>query len=198
MIDREKFYRQVRVALFGGTLKQSQVDGMNVILDTWESPEWQRKAMPLQWLADMLGTPYHETDKTMQPIEEYGQGRGLPYGRRVKMSGQPYTDTPAIMYGRGLVQLTWYENYDKAGKALGIDLLHKPELALQMQYAVPIMFYGMTEGWFTGMALKHCTRYNVAAGPVWFDWFNSRRIINGTDRAALVASYSEAFYSALR
>jgi hypothetical protein len=35
----------------------------------------------------------------MQPIEEYGKGRGMPYGKPDPTTGQVY-------YGRGFVQLT--------------------------------------------------------------------------------------------
>lgn len=171
-------------------MNQSQVDGINAILDTWETPKWQDCDM--RWLAYMLATAHHETDRTMTPIEEYGHGAGRPYGKRFKMNGQGYSGTSAIFYGRGLVQLTWYENYLKAGSKLGIDLLQHPALALDINYAVPIMFYGMTEGWFTGRRLQDYFNSTVS------DWHNARRIINGVDRAALVADYGERYLAALR
>ena len=36
LIDREKFFTSIRNSLFNGVLTQSQVDGMNYLLDTWE------------------------------------------------------------------------------------------------------------------------------------------------------------------
>ena len=36
MIDRDTFFPSVRASLFGGTLSQSQVDGMNYLLNVWE------------------------------------------------------------------------------------------------------------------------------------------------------------------
>ena len=40
----------------------------------------------------------------MQPIEEYGKGKGRPYGIKDRETGETY-------FGRGYVQLTWRENY---------------------------------------------------------------------------------------
>ena len=36
MINRKFFFDYVKLHLFGGTLAQSQVDGMTAILDEWE------------------------------------------------------------------------------------------------------------------------------------------------------------------
>ena len=142
-------------------------------------------------LAYMLATAHHETARTMQPIAEYGKGKTRPYGQRLKQSGKPYTDTGAIFFGRGYVQLTWYENYDKAGRKLGLDLLHDPLLAMIPAVAAKIMFAGMTEGWFTGKKLSDY--FNDTKE----DWVNARRIINGTDRADLIAGYGKKYHAAI-
>ena len=183
-IDRQAFFAQVRAKLYGGSLPQSAVDGLNAIMDTWEA------APPppgdLRWLAYMMGTAYHETAKTIGPIAEYGKGKGRPYG-------QP--DPPGsglIYYGRGLVQLTWRANYLKAQNELGIACVANPDLVLQLQNAVPIMFRGMEEGWFTGKKLGNYF------SPTVEDWVNARRIINGLDRADDIAGYSKTFYAALQ
>src|SRR6266576_3399540 len=105
LINREFFFGQVRRLLFLGSLRQSQVDGLNVILDRWEA---QYAAEDDRWLAYALATTYHETDQKIQPIEEYGKGRGQPYGK-------PDPDTGKTYYGRGFVQLTWKNNYDTMG-----------------------------------------------------------------------------------
>ena len=70
-INRKFFYDYARQHLFGGQLRQSQVDGMNAFLDRWEAHHAQDDH---RWLAYILGTTHHETDRTMQPIEEYGRG----------------------------------------------------------------------------------------------------------------------------
>jgi putative chitinase len=44
--------------------------------------------------------------------------------------------------GRGLIQITGFNNYKACGKALGIDLVNKPELLADPEYA------GLSAGWF--------------------------------------------------
>jgi len=188
MLNRNFFFEQTKTTLFSGKFRQSQLEGLNAILDEWEKNHKQRDD---RWLAYMLSTTHHETDRTMQPIEEYGKGKTRPYGKNIKMDRTRYFDTANLFYGRGFVQLTWYENYVRAGKKLGVDMLKKPELTLQLKYATPILFYGMIEGWFTGRKLA--TYFN---GPT-EDWKNARRIINGTDKADLIADYAKKYYAAI-
>lgn len=187
MINRKFFYDTVRRSLFNGRITSGQLSGMESILNEWESGCHTDD----RHLAYMLATAYHETDRTMAPIEEYGKGRGRKYGKRVKMNGRSYSDVTGVFYGRGFVQLTWYENYDKAGKKLGLNLLSNPELALQLPVATKILFTGMAEGWFTGKSLAD---YFSSTKE---DWINARRIINGTDKASMIAGYAKAFYAAI-
>lgn len=145
----------------------------------------------------MLGTTYHETARTMYPIEEYGNGKGKRYGKKIKQSGEPYEEPDKIYYGRGYVQLTWYENYERMGRILNIPLLQQPELALRPDIAANIMFEGMTKslslkGDFTGHYLEQY--FNDTRE----DWVNARRIINGLDRAELIAGYAKRFYEILK
>jgi putative chitinase len=183
MINRQKFYAYVRANL--SKLKQSQVDGFEAILNEWEASG----LTDLRWLAYIFATSFHETAATMQPIEEYGKGKGRPYGK-------PHPKTGLIYYGRGHVQLTWYENYVKMGKLLGVPLATNPALALDMKISIKIMIEGMTTGKsfrgdFTG---KHLGNYFNKAKE---DWFGARKIINGTDRASHIGGIAKLFYSAL-
>lgn len=188
MINRDFFFFNARKTLFSGKFKQSQVDGLNAILDEWEKNYYDDDD---RWLAYMLATAHHETDRRMQPIEEYGKGKGRPYGTNLKMNRTRYFDTNNIFYGRGFVQLTWYENYEKAGKKLGINLIKNPEKALDLKYATKIMFLGMMEGWFTGKKLSDYLNDNKG------DVYNARRIINGTDKASLIADYAFDYYASI-
>lgn len=184
MIDRKAFYDKIRNDLFH-VLTQNHVDGTNALLDEWEK---DRAAEDVRWLGYVLATAYHETAKTMQPIEEYGRGKGRPYG----VSNQ-ITDSVSQVayYGRGYCQLTWKKNYEFASQSCGVDLVRHPELALDPSIAANIICDGMKEGWFTGKRLR--------------DYFNAdrddpvgaRHIINGSDRADLVASYYRHFANAL-
>lgn len=188
MINRKFFFDQVRAHLFDGRLSPQQVYGLTAILNTWEHlPAFKDD----RWLAYMLATAHHETDRKMQPIEEYGKGRRMRYGQRVKYNGKPYTDTKAIFYGRGYVQLTWYDNYEKAGRKIGRDLVQEPTLALIPEVAARIMFEGMKYGWFTGKKLADYFNDKKE------DWVNARRIINGLDKANLIAGYGQRYYAAI-
>ncbi|MFM2386905.1 MAG: hypothetical protein RL660_1662 [Bacteroidota bacterium] len=194
-INRTKFFSTIRntPALGLRKLSDSQVQGLNYILDEWEA---QASLQDLRHLAYMLATVHHECAKTMQPIEEYGRGRGRRYGKRIKQSGQSYTWPNKLYYGRGYVQLTWYENYELMGRLLGIDLLKHPELALQPDIAARIMFEGMCKGAslrgdFTGRNLEQY--FNAKTE----DPLNARRIINGLDKAGLIAEYYWGYKGAL-
>ena len=73
-INRGFFFTHVRRMMFSNVLQQSQVDGMSAILDGWEA---KYATDDDRWLAYALATTYHETDQHMQPIDEYGKGRGI-------------------------------------------------------------------------------------------------------------------------
>ncbi len=172
-MNRSLFFKEVRDLLFKGRLKQSQVDGMNFILDQWNETGFTNR----QWLAYALATAYHETARTMQPIREFGRGRGKKYGR--------------TYYGRGYVQLTWKTNYKKASQHLGIDFERNPDLVMVPENAAYIMFHGMADGWFSGTKFADHINDNQR------DYRNARRIINGTDRAGDIADYALKFEAAL-
>lgn len=169
----DAFFREVRAKFC--PLSQSQVDGFNALLKAMAT--W-----PVQYVAYGLATAWHETASTMQPIEEYGKGRGKKYGAPGK-HGQ-------IAYGRGYVQLTWDYNYEKADTELGLNgaLTRDYRLALDSKIAADIMVRGMEEGWFTGKSL--------ASYPIG-DYVNDRRIINGTDKADKIAGEARALERAL-
>jgi len=194
MINRKFFFDQARITLFGGSMSLKQVNGLTSILDEWEKNYIQNDD---RWLAYMLGTTHHETGRTMQPIEEWGKGKGRPYASRLKMAKDknknhiPYTDTTEIFYGRGFVQLTWYENYAKASQKLNQDFIHNAAGVMEMSNATKIMCLGMTEGWFTGAKLA--SFFNSTTE----DWKNARKIINGLDKWDLIKDYSLRYYAAI-
>lgn len=173
MSIRAGFFATVRKSLFGGKLTTGQVIGMETMLDYWEL---RFGSQHISRLAYAFATAYHETARTFGPIHEFGKGRGKPYA--------PY-------YGRGLVQLTWKVNYATMGSIFGVDMVKKPDLALELRYAVPILFIGMERGLFTGRDWFKDLHENP-------DYKNARRMINGTDRAALIAGYAKKFEEALR
>jgi hypothetical protein len=187
MIDREAFFGSIRGSLFSGNLTQRQVDGLNFLLDVWER---HFRDNDIRWLAYSLATAFHETAATMEPIEEYGEGSGKDYGEPAGDYGQCY-------FGRGFVQLTWLANYQKGEQILadkyGIECpMHRyPGRMLEHEPAALILFDGSIDGWFTGVKLGDY--FNDAKD----DAYNARRVINGTDKADLIAGYHEKFMAAL-
>ena len=191
MPGTKEFYDDVR-PLFGGHMSQSQVDGIEAILTAIENAGItdERKT------AYILATIFHECAKTMQPIAEFGKGAGRDYGKKLKMGGGPgkripYNTPDELYYGRGYVQLTWYENYENMGRLLHVDLLNIPELALEPAIAAAIMIKGMTGGLFTGRSLGEFMTDDHT------DWVNARKIINGLDHAETIAGYAKVFYKGL-
>lgn len=197
MINRASFYKVIRTKLFDGHILSAEVSGMEYILNYWE--DRPNAYSDIRWLAYMFATVFHETAMTMQPIEEYGKGKGRKYGSKIKRSGVRYSLPDKIYYGRGLVQLTWYENYELMSRLLFNDkrLLVEPELVLDPKVSTSIMFEGMLKssssfGDFTGKCLE--MYFNDEKD----DPKNARRIINGTDKARTIAGYHNIFLEALK
>ena len=194
-MNRKAFFDAVRTDPFNGSLGAKQVSGMDAILDEWD----RRGLTDLRWLAYMLATAFHETACSMQPIKEYG---GRAYFMRMydrsgdrphvaRALGNTMVGDGAEFCGRGFVQLTGRRNYALASKKLGADFIVAPDLVMVPRHAAAIMYEGMIEGWFTSRKLADYFFADRA------DWTNARRIINGTDKAAIVAGYARAFHAAL-
>lgn len=149
-------------------LRQSQIEGFTNILNEWD----QRQLDDERWLAYMLATVWHETATQMQPIKELGSDaylRSKPY--------YPYI-------GEGLVQVTWRRNYLKFGAT-------KPGQLLQWPLALHALFDGMIHGLFTGKELGDYFGMRID------DPVHARRIINGLDKATLIAGYYRKFLGAV-
>lgn len=218
-MNRSAFYASVRQrasGVFGTSLSQAQVNGVEAILD-----EAERRGTPLFHLAAMLGEAYHETGGRMQPVIEnlnYSAKRLTevwPTRFPTIASAKPYANNPQklankvyggrlgnvgpndgwIFRGRGLPQITGRENYEEHGIA------GNPEAAAEMATAVRILFDGMTKGTFTGKKLSDFD-YFVTRNPdvPGFKYYASRAIINAdvARNGALIAGYAKAFEKALR
>ncbi|HEX2206458.1 MAG TPA: SH3 domain-containing protein [Longimicrobium sp.] len=187
-IDRQKFFAAYEAA-FGAITKPERKAGLDTILG---AAEGDPQITDLRWLAYMLATVKHECADRWQPIEEFSKGKGRKYGNPVTVTdpeGKTYTH---VYYGRGYVQLTWDWNYRAMGEKLGIRLLYEPQLALDPVIAYRIMSLGMRNGTFTGKGLSKYINDQQC------DYVNARRIINGTDRAELIAGYATKLESILR
>lgn len=208
--NRKAFFDKVRQRPFKGSITPSQFSGMSILLDVWEDSFRQRT--PITQLAVCLATTYHETGHTMQPIRELGGSEYLRLnydvtGRnpeRAKRMGNVRAGDGVKFCGRGDVQLTWFVNYQKATKRLrelghigaDVDFTVTPDKVMEPRIAALIMFLGMEEGWFTGKTLDQLVDPNVD-GDEHADAVRSRAIINGSDRAELIAGYADDFLAAL-
>ncbi|TPJ27149.1 hypothetical protein [Mesorhizobium sp. B2-8-3] len=190
------FFDFVRLHLFDGRMSSGQAGGLNIILAKWSAGY---AAQDDRWLAYALGTVHHETGRTMQPITEFGGPKYFfnmydPYGQRPDVArrlGNTERGDGVRFCGRGFVQLTGRANYITWGRLFDTDLTAKPDLVLQPELATAILFRGMINGTFTGSKLAD---YFEGAKA---DWVKARRIINGKDRAELVASYAMKYYAAI-
>ena len=199
-IDRKAFFDDVRGALYGGRLSSGQVEGLTALLDRFErGGETEDRRV----LAYMLATAHHETGGRLQPVRETFAAtdavaidildRAFAAGRLPQVSA-PYWRRDGegkSWLGRGLVQITHRRNYARLAALTGIDLVGRPELAMEMAAAVEILFVGMLRGAFTGRRLGD----HFSAGNA--DWVGARQIVNGLDRAEKVAGYGRAFFAAL-
>lgn len=170
--------------------------GLDAILGAWGTCGGSHDG---RRLAYVLATAYHETASTMQPVAEYG---GDAYKRtlydiagrdpaRARLMGNTQPGDGVRYAGRGFVQLTWKNNYALAGRKLGLDLVARPDDAMEPDIAARILVAGMAEGWFTGKTLATY----IDGGTC--DWKGARRIVNGTDKADLIAGYARRFHAAI-
>jgi hypothetical protein len=184
-IHRKYFFDTIRKNLFG-SLSQSQVDGLNAMLNYASVVGCDDRH-----LAYILATTYHETAATMQPIAEYGKGSGQPYGKPDPQTGQTY-------YGRGYVQLTWKENYEFQDKKLGLGgtLVKNADLALDPKIAIEVLFSGMYDGDFTGVGLP---KFIPCSDPQTdgTDFYNCRKVVNALDQASKIEDYAYKFTEAI-
>jgi hypothetical protein len=166
----------IRKELFAGTLSQLQVNGINDLLSEFVKANLTDK----RHLAYILSTVYHETGKRMQPVKELG---GEAYLKSKKY--YPY-------YGRDLVQTTWKDNYEKVQKTTGVPVVANPDLIGMMPLAAEVAVLFMNKGWYTGKKLSDYFN-DKKEDPI-----NARRIINGTDRAQMIAGYYSIFLRAIK
>lgn len=181
-LDREFFFEQVTARLHNDhPLIAPTAAGYEAVLDYWEK---HASTADDRHLAYILATAYHESARTMQPIREFGEGHGRPYGVRDPETGHVY-------YGRGLVQLTWRHNYARMSAEVGVNLVADPDRALDPDVSVAILVNGMKRGLFTGKSLFDYFDAERA------QWFEARRIVNGLDQAERIATIGKVFYGAL-
>lgn len=206
MTKPRAFFDAVRPRFRDRTLTPDQVDGMNHLFEVWG----EHGTTDYRHLAYALATVFHETGQKMVAVREgfaetdaaarrklggkyrYAQDRAPKSGRSKERvtNGHWY-------YGRGDVQLTWFENYERMGRLLHIDLVNNPDLALDRAISKRILVEGLTKGMsnrgdFTGVSVEDFIRPGRPA-----DYVNARKVVNGLDHAHDIAGYAEWFENAL-
>ena len=220
-MNRKAFFDHLRrrnTGVFGTSLSQSQVDGVEAILDAG-------KDLPLSWLAYTLATAYGETGGRMQPITEnmnytsaarieqvfsHRRRKGIPGSQLARNpqklantvyadilgNGGPETGDGWRYRGHGLVQLTGKDNFRRMSNLVGVDLVAHPERALEPAIAAKALIVGVRDGIYTG---KKAADYLPEEGHATTAQFTqARRIINGTFEASKYAGYAMAFQAALQ
>jgi putative chitinase len=186
----ERFFSALRAGLFAPGLSQEEVDGCQAVLTACS--EW-----PVSWLAYALATTFHETAHTMRPVLEQGGEAYFarmydPQGLRPTVAarlGNVCAGDGARFCGRGYVQLTGRANYVRAG------IGEEPDRALEPGVAAEVLERGLREGWFTGRKLMDALPLGGRATRAQF--VAARRVVNGQDRAGLIADYALRFQDAL-
>ena len=196
------FFDTVR-PIFGGKLSTLQVEGMQRIVEYGEKYEYH----PAD-LAFMLGQIKHETADWMQPLRE-GARRFGPhnytnqqsinavtaiYNKRIIRTNYALPTGPfnQSYYGRGLIQITWIDNYRKFENILGKPLVENPDLALDWDISLDIAFIGCRDGVFRKKSMQD---FEFPA-----EFKAARDIVNGdtSTNGTTTAEYAETFYKALK
>lgn len=181
-INRKAFYDNYRKHF--GKLTQPIVDSLELLINKLETGLFK---LPTQ-MAYMLATIYHETAGTFHPVVE---GYWIKKNRVAVLWNYYRQNNPVALKsifpngvtgltyeGRGYVQITHEWNYDKFG------LKETPEKALDPKIAFLVMEKGMANGLFTGKTLQQYVNENTT------DYIKARKVINGLDRAQLIAGYA--------
>jgi hypothetical protein len=156
----------------------------------------------IRTLAYTLATIKHETNDTFRPLTEVGSpalleqryGPQSPIGRSL---GNVQEGDGARYRGRGFLQITGRRNYAAMSLALGLrgtpgDLVNNPDNMLRPEVAFRAAIISLTQGALTGRRLSDFIT------PERADYRNARKVVNGLDRADLIAQHAERFEAILR
>jgi len=199
-MDRSKLYASLRTSLFKGGVSQTQVNGIEGILDAFAT---HGDGKP-DTLAYALATAYHETGTRMVPVREgfastdaaartavnklaAKRGPSSAVAKYAKPTG-PYNH---VYYGRGQVQLTWMNNYEKSSKDAGVDLVKDPDKMLDPVVSARVLIKGLLDGRWNGKGKG--LRFYLDKGDV----REARRTVNVLDKADLIAGYHAKFLAAV-
>lgn len=210
-MNRAAFFAHLRrrdSGIFGTSLSQAQVDGINGILSAFDQVGDGRRST----LAYALGTAYGETGRKMLPVREgfatTDAGARRAVNNLAKKRGpnsavaryaQPQPPYGHVYYGRGQVQLTWLDNYRNSSADAGVDLVKKPDAMLDPVISARVLIRGLMDGRWNGQG-KGVTHYEMLDGVPGLSEIEAiaaRRTVNVQDKAREYAGFYSAFNAAL-
>lgn len=202
-MENAKFFAGLRArgsGVFGTSLSQAQVNGINGILAAFDT---LGDGKP-DTLAYALATAYHETGGRMVPVREgfssTDAGARAAVNKLAKARGpnsavakyaQPQPPHGHVYYGRGHVQLTWLDNYRRSSADAGTDLVRNPDAMLDPIISARVLIKGLLDGRWNGQGKG--LRHYLDKGDV----IGARRTVNVQDKASQIAGYHRAFLKAL-
>ena len=205
-MNRAAFYAALRrrsSGVFGTSLSQAQVDGMEGILDAFVTHGDGRP----KTLAYALATAYHETGRQMVPVREGFAKTDAEARQRVNRLAarrgpnsavaryaKPQPPHGHVYYGRGQVQLTWKRNYEASSADAGVDLVRFPDKVLDPVIGARILVRGLLDGRWNGHG-HGIAHYLPDHGAD--DLRNARRTVNITDKWQQIADYYRSFLKAI-
>ena len=211
-MNRAAFFASVRSrtsGVFGGSLSAQQVQGTEAILDACQ----KYRVTDKHHVANILAQVFHETGGYMLPIKETvmpsHKDKNPSDGAVIKRLDTAYAKgqlkwvkTPYWRdgwFGRGPIQTTHERNYQKVGKAIGVDLVKDRNRILEPEIGAASAVVGMRDGLYTGKKLADFNfGKELAAVEEPKGLFGPRRIVNGKDGTdKKIAGYHRAFYAAL-
>jgi len=188
-INRKKFFDNYRDNY--GKLNQSKVNNLNFLLGKLETGRFKLDTQ----MAYVLATIKHETNDTFYPVVEGYWMKSNRVGKLYNYYANHNRGALATIFpngvsgltyeGRGYVQLTHNFNYSKFG------ILNEPDKALEPETAFRVMESGMANGSFTGKSLQQYVNESQT------DYRNARKVINGLDRAQLIADYAKDIWAGI-
>jgi predicted chitinase len=181
MMNRQQFFLKIKQQGLFKEISEKQLRGITAILDKYEESEINN---PKQ-LAYILATVYHETYDFLRGVREMHPMKEL--GGEAYLKRKPYYP----YYGRDFCHTTWLSNFEKVKAFSGVDVVKDPDKIADISLATDVLFHFMIKGLYTGKKLSDYITTTRC------DYDGARRIINGTDKAKLIAGYAMKFEKAL-
>ncbi len=150
-----------------------------------EAIKWECRSMGISLntqIAYVLATTQWETNQTFVPVRE-------AYWLSEEWRKNHFLYYP--FYGRGFVQLTWKNNYEKYSSMLSVDMVSDPDIAMRPNIALFVLVHGFKAGTFTGRKITDYINETKT------DFVQARRCINGNDKAYEIADIAKKFLADL-